>query len=226
MYDYEYYFEEPSEADIILEEAKQKMKEVLNNDIKQKIEFLEDENKRLTNELEKYIEQVKDIHNKERDLESKEINLERDIIRRKFSKLLEPIIEIKNYYRIGYRYVDRKKCNKCNTNREIVYTSEHGDKITKPCRCSEQKVEYFPDNITLQTISFYKNGKEIKCTPIFESKDYDDTYCKLEFKRFIDKYDGGISSLDDYTLRYNSVWTNKEECQKYCNILNKKKNKI
>lgn len=221
-YDYEDYYNEPSEADAILEEAKQRIKEVLNNDIKQEIEFLKTENERLNNELEEYKEQVKSIHDRETTLESRAKNLERDIIRRKFSEILKPIIEKEQVYRVAYRHIEKEKCDRCNDERMIVYTSQYGDVIEKPCECSGYTVEFFPDKIELEVVSFYKDGRKITCKPKFEGKDYDDTYCKLEFERYLDKYDDKTKELSEYTLKYNCVWTNKEECQKYCDYLNKK----
>jgi len=73
-YDEEQYFE-PSEADILLSEYQQKMKEVLISSVKNEIEAIKEENERLKVENEKLNKRFRNIELEEQQLEFKKKNL-------------------------------------------------------------------------------------------------------------------------------------------------------
>lgn len=107
--------------------------------------------------------------------------------------------------------------------RNIAYTSPYGDIIKKSCPCSESVTKYRPDKTNIVQIDLYKkrDGSYISATPKYESKDYDYSFCKLEFKQYVDKFDKDkAKELGRYRLLYEIVYTSEEVCQKYCDYLN------
>lgn len=227
--EYEDYYE-PYIMDEIFEKIKQELELGINKDIKAKMEYIKSENKRLKKENDEYRARERDIHNREVMVKSREEQDIRKLYKSKWSEALAPLVDNVKAWRIGVKDIKRKKCNKCDKDRKIVYTSEYGDIIKKNCKCDSYYVRYVPDDITLEEINLSKYrdswGSNFKFTftPKYESKDYDESYCKLEFRRYMDKFDlEEIKELSDYYLRCNVVWTNREACKQCCDYLNNKK---
>jgi hypothetical protein len=124
-------------------------------------------------------------------------------------------------YQVGFQYTDKPKCNECNDKREIVFLSPQGGTVKTRCKCATSDKSYVPElnvayEISIHNIDnntprvWYRAKNEGKNDEYFSSEttDYcDATYSGQEY-----------STLD----KYGTFFANKEDCQKYCDYLNKK----
>jgi regulator of replication initiation timing len=170
MWDYEEDYYEPSAADMVLDEFKEKMKEVLLGTVKQEIELVKEENERLKEENKKFRERESKINYKERELESKENQLEYLFYRKKFSDLINPLVEKYVGYYISSTYRKPNKCDQCNDDRKIIYRSDNGKIIEKDCECNHNESYYVPKQTEIERLDLWKNEHDRKfvITPRYE----------------------------------------------------------
>lgn len=128
-YEPESNYYEPTEAEIIFDNAKAQLVEILKKDITNEIKSIKDENIRLKEQIQKYKDKERDLHNREIKMEQREKTALNDIYRKAFSEILKPLEDNFISYRVGSRYIKNPKCNKCDENREIEYTSKYGEII-------------------------------------------------------------------------------------------------
>jgi len=91
MYDYEDYegYYEPSAADELLTEFKDKLKDILHESIKNEVQQTREENIKLKKQNEEYQQRENDISTKERNLKYKEENLKREVENEFYQKNVE-----------------------------------------------------------------------------------------------------------------------------------------
>lgn len=104
MYDYEEPYYEPTPADEIFFDAKQKLEDCLKESIKDKIKNLENENTRLKAENTKLKNKFCEVERKEKQLKNEEKDLENKVLRRKFAEMLMPLENQYIIYVADYDY--------------------------------------------------------------------------------------------------------------------------
>jgi len=218
-YDDEPYYE-PSLADEILNEYQQKMKDALLDSIKYQIEKTKKENQNIKDENIKLRQQVNEISNRERELEIQKKNLAYTVRHERLSELM------KDFEVIMYRaYTTTKKlpkCDKCNKNRQIEFTSPTGKKMTEDCSCDKGKIVFIPQEYICTEFKIERDSNRMAVWyKMHQERDYD--YCSYDSSDYVDTvYNEGMKyeDLKDY---YKVYFKSKEECQKYCCWLNKQK---
>jgi len=223
---YNYYEEpyyEPTLADEIFVEYLHRMKDALSESAKYQIEKIKLENEELKEENKKLKDNQHQVAIKERELLEKEKTLERQFYRKKFSELLKPFTDNYSGYYANSTYKKVNKCNKCDGERKVIYTSPYGDEIKKDCSCNRRYELYEPEHSVIEVLSLWKSNdydNKFGITPKYQNKSEDDyRWSKLEFTHFVDVFDETI--VNDLR-KYDTLFKSKEECQKYCDWLNKK----
>jgi len=236
MYDYhEEPYYEPSIADEILIEYQQKMKDALLESIKSQIENIKDENVRLKQENDKYKQRERDILNKENDLKYKEENLKREVTNKFYQSNIGDIL--KQYIEeceVWFADIDRyqnEKCNLCNEERKLVAKFPNGEITKTTCACAKILSKYVPAISTTTMIKFSKRDSRYSSerkfyfsrsySPVNNRNDYD--YQEFKIYHVVDEFNENIIKLHknkEYGERLG--FKSKEECQKYCDWLNKK----
>lgn len=224
--DCEYY--EPTQADMIMDEFIDKMREALTDAAKDEIERLRRENE----ELKKYnytlLKREVDIGAKSRQLDEKEKDLERSFYRKKFNEFLQPFLDNIEVYFASHEPHEQPKCEFCNDERKLIFTASNGDVKMEWCKCAHKKYWREPKKATLQAIEFYKrdwNGKEFIATAQFEPTfpHDDDKYLSVNVRMIVEQLsDETLQMIESLEYRRNVVFTSQEECQKYCELLNKR----
>ena len=178
-YDFEnenYY--EPTVAEELLNEAVEKFKGAIKEDIKINLEYIQDENKRLKKENKELKIKSREVDNKEQQLERKEKDLERTFYRSTFSKLLKPLEENMEVWYADYSYKKVKKCKLCDDDRKIIFTSTKGKEIKQNCECDKDYRYYTPKKTTISVINLYKkydyNNSEFSLSPKYHNNRNDD----------------------------------------------------
>lgn len=224
MYDYydEEPFYEPTVADEIFIEYTQKLKDALKDNIKQDIENIKSENQRLKEENEKYKSRENEIACKERELEYEKQNLMYKVRQERLSELMKDFQVI--MYKVGTTKEMFPKCNNCDENRKIHFTSPLGREMTESCTCNISKTVYIPVEFICTEFKINKDNNKTMSAwyKLHKDKDYDwyqyqsDSYKKKVYEEGMD-----FEKLDWYCTFFKL----KEECQKYCDWLNEKEDR-
>lgn len=226
--DYSEYFE-PSDADLIYKDAIEKLKEVMHDDIKNQIANLTSDKEHLQNENQIYRLHEREVDQREKGVAYRETNLEYDFYHKKFSEILKPFVEHIDCFCVQQDSCLIDKCDECDDDRYIIYTSDFGKQIKQRCSCYVYRANYKPMATRIESVDFYKNDHEdhyykdpkkpkFIATPKYNvSSNDDDHYCSVYFQKLIDKFD----VIDADNLEYRGIiFTTELECQKYCDCLN------
>jgi regulator of replication initiation timing len=236
MYDYyEPLYYEPSEADIILSEYQNKMKEILLDSIKADFERISSENIRLSAENQKLKDKENEVDRKARELKYKEDNLKREVenefYKTNIGNILERYIEDCELWFADKKQYRKKKCNLCNKDRKLIAEFPNGKKSESDCDCAKYYYKYKPYMTTEQTIKIYKRNSNYSSErrfyftksyiPSKNSYSYDDSYSEFKIGHVVDVFDDNTKKIYE-DLRYGEKlgFRNKDECQKFCNWLN------
>jgi len=230
-YDYNEFenYYEPSKADEIFDEAMEKFKEILKEDVKTNMKYIQEENAKLKKENEDLKEKTRNLDNRERNLEVRERDLESKsewtFYEKKFSEILKPLEEQLDMWFVEPISELIPKCNLCDNERKIDYISSTGKTIKGDCDCRKYQTVYIVSHRKVKHLDFYKSDsrdKKFILTPKYDSRDYDDTYFKLNIQQLIKTFE--INKVSEYKHYGNyggfTGFATKEECKKYCDWLN------
>ena len=135
--------------------------------------------------------------------------------------MLKPFTDNYSGYYANSTYKKVNKCEKCDDERKIIYTSLYGGEIKKDCSCNRRYELYEPEHSVIEVLSLWKNNYDNKfgITPKYKNKENDDyKWSSLEFTQFIDIFD---ENAVDEIKKHDTLFKSKEECQKYCDYLNR-----
>ena len=212
------FWEDESEFETEITHFKNFLRREVKKEIKEKIASLEKELKELKefkNEKEKYIREYKNAISEAKKSEEKW----------KKARLHQLLGE---YLTCGWKvetlYKQGEKCDKCDDNRYIHFTSPQGNKYKETCRCSESHREYVTREVKLA--KFYVRKKKFYSSD--DRIDFKNRYYEVENKEDDDYYrfSNDVYENGDYEFEkvniYSAVFLNEEDCQKYCDWLNEK----
>ena len=151
---------EPTAADEIFFEAREKLIKSLKDSVKQHIENIENENQKLKDKNKKLSAQVREIESRETKLELEKKNLESTVRRERLSVLLKQLKVERFMVETKTMYI--KKCNKCNEERYIEFLSPLGKKQKERCDCYTDSVKVFLPESHLCTEFKVDNGNPSK----------------------------------------------------------------
>jgi DNA gyrase/topoisomerase IV subunit A len=215
-YENEFYYE-PTEFDLQIDEFKKSLMKNVKQEFFDKMEKIQQENIKLQ-EIKKNWESLKDSYaEKERELAREKENAISEARKLQLSKLFKDREIV--MYKVGYEYVKRPKCNKCNDSRKIEYVSPLGHKMAEDCDCSKSDSVNVPVPWVLyefRTENTY--NKELLMWYQELKGNSGDTYFNSYSEICKKVYDNSMKyeDIDRYTF-----FRNQEDCQKYCDWLNK-----
>ena len=223
-YDYDDYWAELSEFDQQIEEFKDSLRNSVKDEIKEKIASLENELselKEFRDEKDKFIQECESkVGEAKREAEvairtAKES--EEKWKKARLHQLLGDYLTVG--WKVGNSWEYGEKCNKCDENRKIHFTSPQGKKYTEDCQCAKRHYKYFPKEATLCKFYVRKENFGWDDNRYYTVVDCDDDYDRYE------RADHVYTSSDDIDYEkvnsYNAVFLNEEDCQKFCDWKNK-----
>ena len=206
--------------DSILDDIKKHFYKKLKEDIKQKIEVLERDNKFLK-------KRVNELSQKLNKYKSEESKIRLEISQKRLNDLFKEIGMFNVLYSITWKSSYMKKCDKCDNYRKLHYKTPRGKDASEMCECGEYKRMFYP--IQNELVRFTRNtwGTDQCEHPIFLW--FEETDCdREEFRneRLI-KHIYNNESYEEIFKEfgeYNSglFFKSKEDCQNYCDWLGKK----
>lgn len=223
-YDYEDYWAEPSEFEMQVEEFKDSLRKAVKDEIKDKIASLEKE----LAELQEFRDE-KDKIVQEYEAKIREVKREADATMRAAKESEEKWKKARLYqllgdyltvgWKVGCSWEYGEKCDKCDDNRKIHFTSPQGNKHTEDCKCAKRYYRYFPKEATLSKI--YVKKKDFR----YDDKGETDFYNRYYTVKDDDDYDRYESTNTVYPSSdidyekvnaYSAVFLNEEDCKQFC----------
>lgn len=223
-YDYDDYFGEPNEFEMQVEEFKDALRNSVKDEIKSRIESLENE---LATLKEFRDERYKFIHEYEAKIREaqKEASDAKRFAKESEEKWKKARLHelLGDYLTVGWRAESKweygEKCDKCDDDRKIHFTSPRGKEYTEDCECAKRYYRYFPQEATLSKI--YVRKKDFRWDDKGETDFYNRYYTVKEDNEY-DRYESAAevytsSDIDfEKVISYRAVFLNEEDCKKYC----------
>ena len=220
MYYEEEQYYEPNAYEEIVMEYQQKMKEVLLGTIKVEIENIKEENARLKKANQILLDEQSNIRNKEHQLIIQKADLMRQVKRERLSQLMSDFQVV--MYKVNKTYPKIPKCNKCDDNRKINFTSPTGKQMDEKCSCDKGKLMCVPEEYLCTEFKVDReDGAMLMWFKENHERDYDwYGYVNSDLAKTV--YKGEMfETLDNR----NTYFKSKESCQEYCDWLNSKDDK-
>jgi len=228
MYDeYDDYYEDKSINDEIFNEAFDKLKENLRTQIKDDIKDIARRESNLSRDKERLNKDRLSIAERERDLNKREnelIKKEKEFFSTPFKKLKETILKdsFDKIYSIDDKYVKKEKCNNCNDKRKIRIKLYDNSTVEVDCPCSKQIQTKIPKKREVCQIEIYSSKEECKFeieTYLFN--DYNERADRIDRSAVFKKFSDLPEDIKNKGRKYGIYFTAKEECQLYCDFLNR-----
>lgn len=236
-WDYEEPEWEPSEADELFSEIKQKLIDSAKSSLKSDMESLKSRNEYLEKRNKELEAKARSVDQKEHDIEYKSQNLRKEVEKEFYKSAIEDIfkdmIEQSQLWFAKNKPHEKPKCDKCDKNRNWVLTWPNGEKVTKKCDCANPDYWYEPEETWIDTLRYRIKDSNYRSERYYRlDKTYDhirdtrwDDYSYADFGiQFVyDKFcDDVIEKREQLGYGKRIGFKSKEECQKYCEWLNKK----
>ena len=212
-----FYSENYSEFDRQVQEFKDSLMQSVEQEFKDKMASLERENKRL-----QYIKDNESQFNTDRAVALRELSFAKQQAKSEARglRLSELIQDYKGeMYMVELKTRKSPKCDKCNENRRIPYTLPSGKSAHEICECDMPFHEYVPGITMLYNLKLTNTHGFSMWFRLKDARGYDEyaEYAGSEHNPdvFTDQNMGMLN-------QHRTVFTTKEECQTYCDFLNKK----
>lgn len=235
-WDYDEPVWEPSEADELFNELKSKLVNAAKVSLKSDMDSLKSRNEYLEKRNKDLEDKAHSVDQKEHDIEYKSRNLRREVEKEFYKAAIEDIfkdmIEKSQLWFAKNKPHEKPKCDKCDENRNWVLTWPNGEKVTKKCDCANPDYWYEPEEAWIDTLRYrikdsnYQSERYYRLDKTYDyiGGKYDDySYADFGIQFVYDKF------CDDVIVKHKQLgygkkigFKSKEECQKYCDWLNKK----
>lgn len=204
----------PSEFDAKIEELKNELRESVKKEVKDELEKLREENKKLQ-EIKENFESIKeDYERKKAECKSAIKKAGAKAGRARLKELMEQFKTVMWSANWSYKY--KKKCDKCDKYRKVKVTLPSGNVVDDDCKCAKRKKTYQPKENLLYMLS--DTGGEITGWYKEIADGYFDTVGRSAY--VIVDYNKDFKELEKSL--WHTFFTTKEECQEFCDYMNRK----
>lgn len=224
-YDYDDYFREPSDFEMQVEEFKDALRDSVKDEIKNRIESLENELaalKEFKDERYKFIHEyeskIREAQKEASDAKRFAKESEEKWKKARLHELLGDYLTVG--WRVDYKWEYGEKCDKCDDDRKIHFTSPQGKEYTEECVCAKKYFKYFPKEATISKM--YVKKRNFRYDDNGETNFYCRYYTVVENDTETDLYESAAevytsSDIDfEKVNSYRAVFLNEEDCKKYC----------
>ncbi|MCI8843860.1 MAG: DUF3987 domain-containing protein [Oscillospiraceae bacterium] len=210
-YDEDFYTE-PCEFEEQIEELKAALASSVQQKFLDEMDALRKENKSLREFRDKKEAYERELAQVKQQYKTKMRDAEMNADRKKLKDLLSGVSTIG--YRVGYKYIQGPKCDKCENDRKIHFTSPSGRKMKEDCLCARRTVNYYPTEVSL--VSFYARDE---VSSVYYEMKQEDRDCD-RYDLCAEIYDHDKAKAFEEINKYRVVFLEKEDCQRYCDWLN------
>lgn len=220
----DFYNDNYGEYEQLVDDLKESLKKQIKDEYVKEMTRLKKENEELQ-EVKKNFDKIKqEYKDKEDALKRKEDNLNYELAHKKFNELTTIGDFSGHIYVIDYKEGYIPKCDKCDENRQIHFTSPTGRDCKEACpTCGKQYCIYYPKPIDAIKIRFSRDPylKSEAWAVKYDSYGDSTTYKKENiYKGTAEEF-----NIDDYYILRHTCFESKELAQKICDRINKQ-NKV
>ncbi|MBT2716889.1 hypothetical protein [Bacillus sp. ISL-57] len=211
------FYNEPSEFEMQVDEFRESLLKAVKEEFVSEMDRLKKENAELQ-EIKTNFKTIKSEYDqKSRKLEYERQDLERKVRRERLSSLLNDF-EVE-YYTVASRSKYKPKCDKCDENRRLYYTTPSGRKTYESCECSNSIPVFEPIPILLSTFSIRRGEGHAWYSVKYRGDD--DEYLNY----YEDSIHGNELITDEKQFKdigyaYKTLFETKEIAQKFCDYKN------
>ncbi|QSF42685.1 hypothetical protein [Paenibacillus tianjinensis] len=216
-YDEEFY-REPSEFEEQIDALKESLMNAIKDEHKAELDKLRKENAELEVIKRDFAQIKEDYRAKERGLELKMKEAQTEARRTRLSALLESfgvtLFQAKRTSILG------SKCDKCDDNRQIHYSTPSGKPAQEYCECRVYSILYVPEERICCEFKIERGGQKMKAWyDVMPSKHDDEDYGSYRSSTHLDAlYEDGMSF--EKLKQHGTFFKEKADCQRYCDWLN------
>lgn len=205
----------PSEFDAKIGELKNELRKSVKNEVKDELEKLREENKKLQGIKEDFESIKKDYEIKKAECKSAMQKAETKARQARLKKLMEQLKVVMWSVNYGYQY--KKKCGKCDKSRKIKVTLPSGNVVDDDCKCGERKKVYYVSKKLL-----YAFRDDCRKLTAWYTTARDDELFGLETYNadIVTNHNKDFKELEENL--WHTFFTTKEECQEFCDYMNRK----
>ena len=214
MYDDDFYGDY-SEYELMVDAFKDKLKQEVKEEIKAEMARLREENKRLQDIKKNWNAKVAELEHMKTQLKREMSDAEYNAKKARLSELLLPYLTKAWGITCHYEFL-REKCNNCDEKGNIHFTSPQGHEVVEQCDCRKKFLVYSPSEAEVVEINNnrnFPNGIHV----IFKYLDND------RYREVSEVYNGEpFEDIEKHTTCYGLIFKKEEECQSFCDYMNKK----
>lgn len=219
----DFYNEGPSDFDIAIEEFKEGLRKTVRDEYVKEMTRLKKENEELQEVKKNWAQIQMEYQFKEEKFNREKSEIERELARKKINELTTIADFSEHLYVIDYKEGYVPKCDKCDDNRQIHFTSPSGRDCKEDCPvCGKRYSIYYPKPVDAIKIRFSKD-------PYLKSEVWAvkyEEYCENITYKTENIWKGTAEefNIDDYYTLSHTCFESKELAQKICDRINKKNN--
>ena len=219
MFDYDDFYYEPSEYDMLVDDFKKALMKSVKEEFLQEMNRLQKENEELKEIKDNWEKLEKEYKQKERDLNWKFEQERKQIARKRLSELFASCGMNTVLYRPKTISFQKEKCNKCDEKRYIYFKSPSGKDMKEPCQCAKFYYKYVPEKYHL--IKFHQHLNSNNAYTWYEEKDINDVYDSYSYICDFVYNNENFNELYEKHKK-NVFFEDENKCQEYCDWLNQK----
>lgn len=218
MYSDFYDYDEPSEFEMQLDEWKETLRSEVKKEYQEEMARLKEENAKLMNIKNNWYEKVRELEQEKAKVTYAIRTAGEEAKRMRLRELLEDFTKQAWGYKGNYEYI-REKCNKCDEGGYIHYKSPQGRDVKEECNCRKRIYFYSPIEAEIVEFNGRKGYETIKIYFEYKRNNFDDDD-RDNYTLTTRIYNGeDFDSIESY---FGMIFFDKEDCQRFCDYLNKK----
>jgi hypothetical protein len=208
----------PSEFDVKIEELKNELRESVKKEVKDELEKLREENKKLQGIKENFESIKKDYGRKKAECESAMRNAETKARQARLKELMEQFKVVLWSVKRNFQY--KEKCDRCDSDREVKIKLPSGRMTYDDCKCGTRKKVYYPDMEILYELSDEYQGIKTWYRAANDKEESDLTMCSCT--TYVEEIVDHNKDFNEIDAEDNIFFATKEECQEFCDYMNRK----
>lgn len=218
MFDYDDFYYEPSEYDMLVDDFKRALMKSVKEEFLQEMNRLQKENEELKEIKNNWQKLEKEYKQKEKDLNWKLEQEQNQIARKRLNELFVSCGMNTILYRPTTISFQKEKCDKCDEKRYIHFKSPSGKDMKEPCQCAKFYYECIPEKYHL--IKF-RNFHNDNVSAWYEKDDTNDDWDSYSYICDFVYNNQDFNELYE-NHKKNVFFEEEKKCQEYCDWLNQK----
>lgn len=218
MYGDFYDYDEPSEFEMQIDEWKETLRSEVKKEYQEEMARLKEENAKLMDIKNNWDEKVGELEKEKAKVTYAIRTAGEEAKRMRLRELLEDFTKQAWGYKGNYEYI-REKCDKCDEDGYIHYKSPQGRDVKEECNCRKRTYFYSPVEAEIVEFKGRRGRENIKIYFEYKRNNFDDDD-QDNYTLTTRIYNGeDFDSIESY---FGMIFFDKEDCQRFCDYLNKK----